>query len=222
MAAPFVRLASVSRIYPDGTAALRGLDLAIEEGEWLAVTGPSGSGKSTLLHMLAALDRPTGGSIQVGDWSLSELDERLRARYRREMVGLVFQQFHTIPYLTALENVMVAQQLHSMADEAEAREALSRVGLGELASKRPSQLSGGEQQRLCIARALINHPPLVLADEPTGNLDAANAAGVLDLLTALHRAGHTLVLVTHDEPLAARAPRRLRLDHGAAVSGGTE
>lgn len=213
----FVALEGVSKIYPDGTAALRDVTLAWPRGAWVAVTGPSGSGKSTLLNLLSAMDRPTSGVVRVGEWDLARIAGRERARYRREGVGLVFQLFHTIPYLTALENVMLAQQLHSMADADEARAALERVGLAHLASKRPTELSGGEQQRLCIARALINDPPLILADEPTGNLDAVNAQRVIDLLAALNAAGHTLVLVTHDESLAARARVRVRLDHGRVV-----
>jgi putative ABC transport system ATP-binding protein len=214
---PFVTVQGVSKIYPDGTAALSDADLAWERGDWLAVTGPSGSGKSTLLHLLAAMDRPTRGEIRVGEWDLSQLDGHERARYRREIVGLIFQQFHTLPYLTAVENVMLAQQLHSLPDEEEARAALARVGLADLADKRPPQLSGGEQQRICIARALINDPPLILADEPTGNLDAGNAERVVALLTELHADGRTIVLVSHDESLAARASRRIRLEHGRVV-----
>jgi putative ABC transport system ATP-binding protein len=213
----FVGFAGVSKVYPGGSVALREVTTEWERGEWVAVTGPSGSGKSTLLHLLSAMDRPTAGEISVDSWQLSQLDSRERARYRREAVGLVFQQFHTMPYLTAVENVMLAQQLHSMPDEAEARAALARVGLAEVADKRPTRLSGGEQQRLCIARALINEPPLILADEPTGNLDAANAERVVGLLAELNAAGHTLVLVTHDEALAARAGRRVRLEHGRLV-----
>jgi putative ABC transport system ATP-binding protein len=213
----FVRFEGVTKVYPGGSAALQAVSLAWERGDWVAVTGPSGSGKSTLLHLLSAMDRPTAGEIYVGEWQLSQLDSRERARYRREAVGLVFQQFHTMPYLTAVENVMLAQQLHSMPDEAEARAALARVGLSEVADKRPTQLSGGEQQRLCIARALINEPPLILADEPTGNLDAANAGRVVALLAELNVAGHTLVMVTHDESLAARARTRVRLNHGQVV-----
>lgn len=213
----FVRFEGVGKVYPGGSVALQDVTLAWEQGDWVAVTGPSGSGKSTLLHLLSAMDRPTAGEIHVGEWQLSQLDSRERARYRREAVGLVFQQFHTMPYLTAVENVMLAQQLHSMPDEVEARAALGRVDLLEVADKRPAQLSGGEQQRLCIARAIINEPPLILADEPTGNLDATNSERVVSLLAELNAAGHTLVLVTHDEALAARARTRVRLDHGRLV-----
>ena len=186
-------------------SALDSLTLAIDEGEWVAVTGPSGSGKTTLLNILSGLDRSVVGPVRVGGVDLAGLSSRELAGYRQRTVGLVFQQFHLIPYLTALENVMLAQYVHSMTDRGEAEEALRRVGLGERLSHLPSQLSGGEQQRVCIARALINQPPLILADEPTGNLDAVNEAIVMSLLADLHQRGHTLVLVTHD-PRSPPAP----------------
>jgi putative ABC transport system ATP-binding protein len=205
--------------------ALRALDdltLAIEEGEWVAVTGPSGSGKTTLLNVLSGLDRPSAGRVRVGGVDLAALSAGELARFRQRTVGLVFQQFHLIPYLTALENVMLAQYVHSTTDRAEAEEALCRVGLGERLHHLPSQLSGGEQQRVCIARALINQPPLILADEPTGNLDAVNEAVVMSLLADLHQRGHTLILVTHDPSIAVRAGREVRLEHGRlAAEGGT-
>jgi putative ABC transport system ATP-binding protein len=197
--------------------ALDALSLEIAAGEWVAVTGPSGSGKTTLLNILAGLDRPTGGRVVVDGLELQDLPARDLLRHRRERVGLVFQQFHLIPYLTALENVMLAQYVHSMTDRAEAREALERVGLGARLDHLPRQLSGGEQQRVCIARALVNHPSIVLADEPTGNLDGVSEALVVSLLADLHRRGHTLVLVTHDLGLAARADREVRLEHGREV-----
>ena len=211
--APFVEVEKLSRRF----GALRALDdlsLSIGEGEWVAVTGPSGSGKTTLLNILSGLDRATSGQARVGGVDLASLSARELAHYRQQTVGLVFQQFHLIPYLTALENVMLAQYVHSMTDKAEAEEALRRVGLGERLSHLPSQLSGGEQQRVCIARALINQPPLILADEPTGNLDAVNEAVVMSLLADLHQKGHTLILVTHDPSIAARAGREIRLEHG--------
>jgi putative ABC transport system ATP-binding protein len=211
--APLVEAEALSRRF----GALRALDeltLAIDEGEWVAVTGPSGSGKTTLLNILSGLDHPTSGTVRVGGVDLGGLSRSELARYRQRTVGLVFQQFHLIPYLTALENVMLAQYVHSMTDRGEAEEALRRVGLGERLSHLPSQLSGGEQQRVCIARALINQPPLILADEPTGNLDAVNEAIVMSLLADLHQRGHTLILVTHDASIAARADREVRLEHG--------
>jgi len=212
-----VECVELRKVYPGEVVALQSLTLAIEENEWVAVTGPSGSGKSTLLHLLAALDRPTSGELRVAGVDLTVLSRAERARYRRERVGLVFQQYHVIPYLTVLENVMLAQYYHSMPDPVEAEAALARVGIAHLARRLPSELSGGELQRVCVARAIINHPPLLLADEPTGNLDAANEAAVLDLFDELHAAGHTLVVVTHDEAVAQRAHRRIRLEHGVLV-----
>ena len=210
---PLVEVEALSRRF----GALRALDdltLTVDEGEWVAVTGPSGSGKTTLLNVLSGLDRPTAGQVRVGGQDLAALTRGELARYRQRTVGLVFQQFHLIPYLTALENVMLSQYVHSMTDRGEAEEALRKVGLGERLGHLPSQLSGGEQQRVCIARALINQPPLILADEPTGNLDAVNEAVVMSLLADLHQRGHTLILVTHDPSIAARAGREIRLEHG--------
>ncbi len=221
MATDLVKVEGLSRRF-GALRALDDLNLSISPGEWVAVTGPSGSGKTTLLNILSGLDRPSDGQVRVGGVDLAGLSARELSRYRQQTVGLVFQQFHLIPYLTALENVMLAQYVHSMTDQGEAEEALRRVGLEERMSHLPSQLSGGEQQRVCIARALINQPPLILADEPTGNLDAVNEAVVMSLLADLHQRGHTLILVTHDPSIAARAGREIRLEHGrlASASGG--
>ena len=213
MSDKLVRLEGVSRHF----AALRALDqvdLEIRRGEWLAVMGPSGSGKSTLVNLLGALDRPTAGKITVDGVEITALGESDRVRYRRERVGIIFQQFHLFPYLTALENVMVAQHYHSVADAREAAAALERVGLADRAHHLPSRLSGGEQQRVCVARALINQPALILADEPTGNLDAENEDKVLRLLRQLHADGHTLVTVTHAPKVGHLADRRVELNHG--------
>jgi putative ABC transport system ATP-binding protein len=210
---PYIEVAGLSRRFGP-LLALEDLSLAVGQGEWVAVTGPSGSGKTTLLNILSGLDRPSSGTVRVGGTDLSGLSSRDLARYRQRTVGLVFQQFHLIPYLTALENVMLAQYVHSMTDRGEAEEALRRVGLGGRLQHLPSQLSGGEQQRVCIARALINNPPVILADEPTGNLDAANEAIVMTLLNELHHQGHTLVLVTHAPSIAEQADREIRLEHG--------
>ncbi len=208
-----VRLESLSRHY-GSLRALDEVDLEIRTGEWLAVMGPSGSGKSTLVNLLGALDRPTAGRVWVEGVEISALGESGRVRFRREKVGIIFQQFHLLPYLDALENVMVAQHYHSVADAKEAMEALERVGMADRARHLPSQLSGGEQQRVCVARALINRPRLVLADEPTGNLDAENEDRVLELLRSLHAEGHTLVTVTHAPKVGNLADRRVELRHG--------
>jgi putative ABC transport system ATP-binding protein len=206
-------LREITKTYGDLTALGR-IDLTVEPGEWLAIMGPSGSGKTTLMNIVGCLDTPSSGSVLLDGIMVSTLGPRDLTALRREKIGLVFQQFHLIPYLTAVENVMLAQYYHSMPDEAEAHAALRRVGLGERSRHLPGQLSGGEQQRVCIARALINYPMLILADEPTGNLDEANEHAVLDLFTNLHAEGHTVIMVTHDTEVAALAERCVVLEHG--------
>ena len=213
MARTLVRLEGVSRHFGD-VKALDQVDLEIRRGEWLAVMGPSGSGKSTLVNLLGGLDRPTSGRIAFDGVMLADLSESERGRFRRENIGIIFQQFHLFPHLSAVENVMVAQHYHSLADEKEALAALEGVGVLDRAHHLPSQLSGGEQQRVCVARALINQPKLILADEPTGNLDAENEDRVLRLLRDLHAAGHTLVIVTHAPRIGNLADRRVELQHG--------
>ena len=197
--------------------ALDALDLIVEEGEWLAVTGPSGSGKSTLLNVIGCLDRPTSGVVTIGGTEVTRLSQRHLAAVRREMVGFVFQQFYLVPYLNALENVMLAQYFHSMADAGEAGDALCQVRLKDRLHHLPSQLSGGEQQRVCLARALINDPRIILADEPTGNLDHENEDLVMEIFEDLRRQGRTIVLVTHNPAIASRADRAITLDHGRII-----
>lgn len=194
--------------------ALNGISVKIHAGEWVALMGPSGSGKTTLINILGGLDALTSGHVIVDGVDLANLGESELVRYRAEKIGFVFQQFHLVPYLTALENVMLAQYFHSITDEAQATEALRRVGLSHRMTHLPSQLSGGEQQRVAIARALINQPKLILADEPTGNLDEANEEIVLALFRELHSAGHTILMVTHDPDIAQQADRRIELAHG--------
>jgi putative ABC transport system ATP-binding protein len=194
--------------------ALNGVSFNIAAGEWVALMGPSGSGKTTLINILGGLDTLTSGSVVVDGVDLAKLNENNLVRYRAEKIGFVFQQFHLVPYLNAVENVMLAQYFHSVTDEGQAAEALKRVGLGERLTHLPSQLSGGEQQRVAIARALINQPKLILADEPTGNLDEANEQIVIDLFRDLHKSGHTILMVTHDPDIARQADRRIELAHG--------
>lgn len=216
-----IRLKNVTKSYPAKAeangAVIRALDdisLHVEPGEWLAMMGPSGSGKSTLVNLIGCLDRPTSGEIWLDGENVAGMSGSELNRVRAEKIGFVFQQFHLVPYLTALENVMLAQYFHSMTDEQEALEALQRVGLKERAHHLPAHLSGGEQQRVCIARALINDPRIILADEPTGNLDAQNEEIVLRLLRELHQQGRTIVMVTHDPVVARLADRRIELHHG--------
>jgi putative ABC transport system ATP-binding protein len=194
--------------------AVDGLSFGIAPGEWVALMGPSGSGKTTLINILGRLDTLTSGRVIVDGVDLAKLSESEMVRYRAEKVGFVFQQFHLVPYLTAVENVMLAQYFHSVTDEQQASDALQRVGLGDRLTHLPAQLSGGEQQRVAIARALINEPKLILADEPTGNLDEVNEAIVLQLFRELHNAGHTILMVTHDPDIARQADRRIELAHG--------
>src|SRR5271155_3486548 len=198
----------------DNLRALSGVSLRVGCGEWVALMGPSGSGKTTLINILGGLDTLTSGQVSVDGVDLAKLTENQLVRYRAEKVGFVFQQFHLVPYLNALENVMLAQYFHSSTDEQQATEALRRVGLGDRLEHLPTQLSGGEQQRVAIARALINQPKIILADEPTGNLDEANEEIVLQIFRELHHAGHTILMVTHDPDIARQADRRIELAHG--------
>ena len=200
-----LELKNISKIYGD-LKALDNVSIHVDKGEWVAIMGPSGSGKSTMMNIIGCMDKPTLGEVLEPSKRLTDI--------RRDKIGLIFQQFHMVNYLTAVENVMVSQYYHSMPDEQEALEALGRVGLRERAHHLPSQLSGGEQQRVCVARALINHPELILADEPTGNLDEANENIVLDLFARLHAEGTTLIVVTHDPEVAEAAQRTIVLEHG--------
>ncbi len=197
--------------------ALRDINLAVREGEWLAIMGPSGSGKTTMMNVIGCMDKPSFGTVVLDGQDLTVTSSRDLTEIRRDKIGLIFQQFHLISYLTALENVMMAQYYHSMVDEKEALKALERVGLGQRAKHLPNQLSGGEQQRVCIARALINYPKLILADEPTGNLDGENEEIVMDIFRQLHEEGSSIVMVTHSLEVAAHAERHIVLEHGHIV-----
>ncbi len=199
---------------------LEGIDFRIAAGDTVAIVGASGSGKSTLLSLMAGLDTPSSGEVRLDGAPMSTLDEDGRARVRGEKVGFVFQNFQLLPSLTALENVMLPLELRGDRDaESPARSILEKVGLGARLDHYPKQLSGGEQQRVAVARAFVTAPSILFADEPTGNLDTATGQSIIELLFALNAdAGTTLVLVTHDEQLAVRCGRRLRLDSGRMVA----
>ena len=194
--------------------ALEDINIRINRGEFVAIMGASGSGKTTLMNILTCLDTVSEGQVLLDGIDAAGLDEEGRRKFRADKIGLVFQQFHLIPYLTALENIMLAQHYHSVVDEEAARQVLEQVGMTPRMGHLPSQLSGGEQQRVCIARALVNQPPIIFADEPTGNLDEENEQRVLDLLNHIHRQGRTIVMVTHNPDLGCVADRIIRLQHG--------
>jgi putative ABC transport system ATP-binding protein len=222
--APLLELRGVAKTYARGGAAveaLRAVDLTVRRGEWVAVTGPSGSGKSTLLSILGLLDRPSEGEYRLGGEDAAALDDRTVSRLRNRSVGFVFQSFHLIPELTVLENVETPL-LYGGVSEREwrgrARQCLERVGLAHRADHRPAELSGGEAQRAAVARALVCEPALLLADEPTGNLDTATGEQIAALLEALNAEGRTVVLVTHNDGLAARSRRVVRLVDGRVVA----
>jgi len=217
MAPAIIETSGLTRSYGD-ICALKPIDLLVPEGEWLSVMGHSGSGKSTLMNLVGGLDRPSNGTLRVGGEDLLALSEDGLARFRREFVGIIFQQHHLVPYLTAVENVMLAQYFHSVPDESEARSALERVGLGHRLKNRPGELSGGEQQRVCIARAIINSPKLLLGDEPTGNLDHKSTVMVMELLRELRAEERfTVIMVTHNQEVAAWGDRTIHLDDGVLV-----
>ena len=207
---------NVYKIYGD-LHALDDVNLKVEKGEWLSIMGPSGSGKSTLMNIIGCMDSATKGEVLLDGVNITNMTPKELTMIRRDKIGLIFQQFHLVNYLTALENVMLAQYYHSIPDEKEALEALERVGLADRAKHLPSQLSGGEQQRVCVARALINHPEIILADEPTGNLDDANEEIVVELFRKLHEEGTTLIVVTHDPEVAEVAQRSVVLRSGKLV-----
>jgi putative ABC transport system ATP-binding protein len=208
----------LKKVYDNDTQALNGIDLTVKKGEWISIMGPSGSGKTTLLNILGGLDKPTMGKVIINDIEITNLNNEGLTRFRRENIGFIFQQFHLVSYLTALENVMLAQYFHSIPVEEDALIALERVGLQDRISHLPVQLSGGEQQRVAVARALANEPEILLADEPTGNLDQKNGRIVMDLLHSLHNDGHTLVVITHDSKIAEHGERVIKLVDGKIYS----
>ncbi len=219
-----IELRDVWRVYDTGRVqveALRGVDLMVGEGEFLAIVGPSGSGKSTLMHIVGCLDRPTSGSYVLDGVPVAELDDDRLAQLRSRAIGFVFQSYNLLPRTSALENVatpLLYQGVTRRERIARARETLDRLGLGDRLDHQPSELSGGQQQRVAIARALVTQPRLLLADEPTGNLDSASGAEVLALLGRLHETGMTIVLITHDHDIAAAAGRQVHVRDGRLVA----
>ena len=209
-----IRLNNLSKIYDKKTCALDNMNISINRGDWTSIIGPSGCGKTTLLNIIGCLDSPTKGSVYINGTEITKLNQKDLTRFRRDHIGLIFQQYHLIPYLTALENVMMAQYYHSIVEEGEAIDVLKRVKLGHRLDHIPSHLSGGEQQRVCIARALINDPEILLADEPTGNLDQKNGEIILKLIKELHNEGNTIVLVTHNPDIAKLGNRLIKLIDG--------
>ena len=216
MSEKILELKNVSKIYGN-LKALADINLSVNAGDWLSIMGPSGSGKTTMINIIGCMDTPSTGSVILDGVDISKENAGNLTRIRRDKIGLIFQQFHLISYLTAVENVMVAQYYHSMPDEDEAMEALAKVGLADRARHLPAQLSGGEQQRVCIARALINSPQILLGDEPTGNLDEENEGIVVDIFRRLHDEGVTIIIVTHDPEVGDVAQRKIVLEHGRIV-----
>lgn len=218
-----IRLKNVSKVYRSGQSEVKALDqvnLSIDEGEFLLVSGPSGSGKSTLLFTIAGMMRPTQGQVLVNETNLYQLTNRQRARFRAENVGFVFQMFHLVPYLSAFDNVLLPTTLlHSRPQRQATVQSLERLGMSERLDHKPAELSTGERQRTAIARALVNRPWLLLADEPTGNLDPENSSRIIDYLSEFHKQGGTVVLVTHDRWIGDHATNAISLRDGQITEG---
>jgi putative ABC transport system ATP-binding protein len=215
-----IELDGVSKAYPGGVTAVRSVDLAVEYGELVAIVGPSGSGKSTMLHLIGTLDRPSAGTVKIDGYDVATLSDRQLSALRANRIGFVFQQFHLAPGRDAVANVadgLLYSGLPKKEREWRAEAALVRVGLGDRLGHRPDQLSGGERQRVAVARAVAGDPAVLLADEPTGNLDSVSGAGVVELLRELHAAGTTVLVITHDHQIAESLPRQVPMRDGKVV-----
>jgi putative ABC transport system ATP-binding protein len=216
-----IELSGVTKSYPGGVTAVRSVDLAVQYGELVAIVGPSGSGKSTMLHLIGTLDRPTRGTVRIDGYDVATLSDRQLSALRARRIGFVFQQFHLAPGRTAVANVadgLLYSGVRKKEREWRAEAALVRVGLGDRLTHRPHELSGGERQRVAIARAVAGDPAVLLADEPTGNLDSVSGAGVVELLRELNRAGTTVLVITHDHEIAASLPRQVPMRDGAVAA----
>ncbi|MBW6432209.1 ABC transporter ATP-binding protein [Actinoplanes hulinensis] len=217
---PVIELAEVTRSYPGGVHALRSVDLSVDQGELIAIVGPSGSGKSTMLNVIGTLDRPTTGTVRIDGHDVARLSDRQLSALRANRIGFVFQSFHLAPGRDAVANVadgLLYAGLPKRERERRAEAALVRVGLGDRLGHRPHQLSGGERQRVAVARAVAGDPAVLLADEPTGNLDTASGQGVMDLLRELNAAGTTVLVITHDHDIADTLPRQVPMRDGRVV-----
>jgi len=217
-----IEIKGVSKRYDQNTLAINNISLKIYKGQWTVIMGPSGSGKTTLLNMISCLDRHTSGVIKVLNENLNELNNKALTKFRRENIGIIFQEYHLLPYLNALENVMVAQRFHSIVDKDSSVKALVELGLSERLNHIPSKLSGGEKQRVAIARALINDPTIILADEPTGNLDRKTGNRIMDIFKKLKSKEQTIIFITHDLELAKLGDRIIKLIDGKVSADSDE